>query len=53
MFFLSTSSDVLAPTGYEASAGFGRSLLVLFIPLIGPVAWIATSVQHRKRASIS
>ncbi|GAA3318052.1 PLDc N-terminal domain-containing protein [Arthrobacter ramosus] len=28
-------------------------LLVLFIPLIGPVAWIATSVKHRKRPSIS
>lgn len=28
-------------------------LLVLFIPLIGPVAWIATSVKHRKRSSIS
>ncbi|MGO4583215.1 hypothetical protein AB4Z38_04890 [Arthrobacter sp. 2RAF6] len=28
-------------------------LLVLFIPLMGPVAWIATSVKHRKRPSIS
>lgn len=28
-------------------------LLVLFIPLVGPVAWIATSAKHRKRPTTS